>query len=228
VIPSDHFLESCGEIAFAIQRTAAFALQSSLSMQPIDNTLLATVQGGASSRTLSPMKKKSKSKSRKRSSGVSSAAAKSPKRTSALAHAGAAAPPVKRPVQKRAVAAPSAAGGNAARISSAIDQAMDLKGIKDPKARANWKAGMMTLAKRESTYNPNAVSSAGARGAFQMKPGTFSANHQPGTSSNINDPVAGATASMNYIQKRYKVSNDGSNLASNVQQADPNRKPHWY
>ncbi|WP_055589545.1 hypothetical protein [Peterkaempfera griseoplana] len=127
-----------------------------------------------------------------------------------------------------------------------INQAMDKLGITDPQARARWMQGMLTIASRESAYNSphyqvnkgdvNAVGapmSDGAparssRGGWQCIPGTFAEYHQPGTSTDIYDPVANCAASMNYIMSRYHVSRDGSNLASQVQQADPNRKPRGY
>jgi len=40
--------------------------------------------------------------------------------------------------------------------------------------------------------------------------------------------VANIAASMKYVMDRYGVSPDGSNLAANVQQADPNRPPQGY
>jgi SLT domain-containing protein len=44
----------------------------------------------------------------------------------------------------------------------------------------------------------------------------------------IYDPVANCGASMNYVMDVYNVLKDGSNLASNVQQADPSRNPRGY
>ncbi|WP_377268612.1 hypothetical protein [Peterkaempfera sp. SMS 1(5)a] len=136
-------------------------------------------------------------------------------------------------------------GGKAA-CEDYINQAMDKLGITDPQARARWMQGMLTIASRESAYNSphyqvnkgdvNAVGapmSDGAparssRGGWQCIPGTFAEYHQPGTSTDIYDPVANCSASMNYIMSRYHVSRDGSNLASQVQQADPSRPPRGY
>lgn len=127
-----------------------------------------------------------------------------------------------------------------------INQAMDKLGITDPAARARWMRGMLTIASRESAYNsPNYqvnktdVNAVGApmsdgaparssRGGWQCIPGTFAEYHQPGTSTDIYDPVANCAASMNYIMSRYHVSRDGSDLASKVQQADPDRSPRGY
>ena len=42
-------------------------------------------------------------------------------------------------------------------IRAAIERALDVKGIRDPRARAFWTAGLMTIASRESGFDPNAV-----------------------------------------------------------------------
>ncbi|WP_052681729.1 hypothetical protein [Saccharothrix sp. ST-888] len=127
-----------------------------------------------------------------------------------------------------------------------INQALDKMGITDPQARANWIRGMLTIASRESTYNaPHSqvntwdTNAHGARmadgapaecsrGGWQCIPSTFAAYHQPGTSTDIYDPVANCAASMNYVMSRYHVSPDGSNLAAKVQQADPDRPAKGY
>jgi LysM repeat protein len=67
-----------------------------------------------------------------------------------------------------------------------------------------------------------------SRGGAQCIPQTFAANHCPGTSNMIYDPVANVAASIGYIRAEYGVALDGSNLASKVQQADPNRSPSGY
>ena len=54
------------------------------------------------------------------------------------------------------------------------------------------------------------------------------AYHQPGTTTNILDPVSNIAASMNYVSDRYNVRADGANLAARVQQADPTRPPAGY
>ncbi|WP_051941143.1 lysozyme family protein [Phaeacidiphilus oryzae] len=127
-----------------------------------------------------------------------------------------------------------------------VDQALDTMGITDPQARANWEQGMVTIMSRESAYNspgfqvnegdsnahgaPMADGSPAncSRGACQTVPATFARYHQPGTSTEIYDPVANTAAAMNYCMGTYQVRKDGSNLAQNVQQADPNRPPHGY
>ncbi|MFJ6213405.1 hypothetical protein ACIQGZ_08755 [Streptomyces sp. NPDC092296] len=136
-------------------------------------------------------------------------------------------------------------GGQAA-CEDYIDQALDELGITDPQARVDWMRGMLTIASRESAYNspnyqvnktdsnavgammPDDAPAQSSRGGWQCIPSTFAAYHQPGTSTDIYDPVANCAASMNYLMSRYQVSRDGSNLAAQVQQADPNRPPHGY
>lgn len=127
-----------------------------------------------------------------------------------------------------------------------IHTALQIMGITDQTAINNWTTGELTIAERESAYNApqwqvnlsdsNAVGakqSDGApfqssRGVAQCIPQTFAAYHQAGTSLKIYDPVANFAASMNYIMAVYKVSRDGHDLASKVQQADPNRSPRGY
>lgn len=67
-----------------------------------------------------------------------------------------------------------------------------------------------------------------SRGVAQCIPQTFAANHCPGTSSMIYDPVANIAASMGYVRAQYGVSADGHDLASKVQQFDPSRPPKGY
>ncbi len=67
-----------------------------------------------------------------------------------------------------------------------------------------------------------------ARGIAQTIPATFARYHQPGTSTNIYDPIANICASMNYVIHRYGVALDGRNLAAMVQQADAHRPPKGY
>ena len=121
-------------------------------------------------------------------------------------------------------------------IRGAIERALDVKGIRDPRARALWTAGLMTIAARESGFDPNAVNDRDAnarrgtpsQGAFQMIAPTFAAHHEPGTSTHPRDPVAQAAAVINYVRDRYGVAADGSNFAALVQQADPTRPPRGY
>ncbi|WP_459547057.1 transglycosylase SLT domain-containing protein [Nocardia sp. X0981] len=121
-------------------------------------------------------------------------------------------------------------------IDQAIEGALDALGITDPEARENWMRGYRVLIERESGGDPNiinnwdsnAASGQNSRGLTQTIPSTFEAYHQPGTSTNIYDPVANVAASMNYVMDRYDVSPDGSNLQQNVQQADPGRPAKGY
>jgi Transglycosylase SLT domain len=119
-------------------------------------------------------------------------------------------------------------------IRGYLEEALDRLGIRDPRARANWISGMMTIAEHESTYRTNAINLGadgrvqadggplGApRGPWQVKPATFAAYHQPGTSNSIWDPVANAAASMNYQMGRYGVAADGHNERAVVGQANP-------
>ncbi|WP_113963257.1 type VII secretion target [Mycobacterium shimoidei] len=137
-------------------------------------------------------------------------------------------------------------GPDAAR--DAINQALDQLGITDPVARQHWIDGYMTMALRESSYNPAAVNdwdinskppkstyivadgygNGCSRGLVQCVPGTFARYHQPGTSNNIYDPVANVAASMNYVMDQYGVSRDGSDLAAKIPQANPGSKPQGY
>jgi hypothetical protein len=126
-------------------------------------------------------------------------------------------------------------------IASALQRA----GITDPTAVQNWTKGMDVAAPRlSSTFNPSAVDLSDSnahgpkqvdgnplnadRGAFQMTPATFAQYHVAGTSTDIYDPVANGAAAVNYIEHRYHVNADGSNLASKVQEFDPNRGPKGY
>lgn len=67
-----------------------------------------------------------------------------------------------------------------------------------------------------------------SRGIAQCIPQTFATNHAPNTSVNIYDPIANIAASINYVRHTYGVSTDGHDLASKVQQFDPNRSPAGY
>lgn len=108
----------------------------------------------------------------------------------------------------------------------------------------HWKHGYETLCQRESFWSPNAINTSDgnavgpivadghpqncSRGVAQTIPPTFASFHAAGTSLEIYDPVANIAASMKYVMDRYHVSPDGSNLAANVQQADPSRPPMGY
>ncbi len=130
------------------------------------------------------------------------------------------------------------------RIRQRVAAALDELGITDPTARRNWMRGYQTLITRESDGRAYALASAPAaapgavaadghglgfpRGITQTTPATFAHFHQPGTSTNIYDPVANICASINYVMHRYGVSPDGSNLTALVQQADARRPPKGY
>ncbi len=124
-----------------------------------------------------------------------------------------------------------------------IGKALDHMGITDPVARANWTRGFMTAASRESGFHPDAVNTSdsnahgarmadgapanSSRGGLQTIPSTFAANHEPGTSRSIYDPIANIAASMNYVMRRYHVARDGSNLSA-VGQFNPHHAPGGY
>ncbi|BCQ06625.1 hypothetical protein JMUB5695_00034 [Mycobacterium heckeshornense] len=129
-------------------------------------------------------------------------------------------------------------------IRQRVAEALDHMGITDPVARRNWLRGYQTLITRESGGRASAIASepataAGpaqadghglgyARGITQTIPATFARYHQPGTSTNIYDPVANICASMNYVMHRYGVAANGANLVALVQQADARRPPRGY
>ena len=121
-------------------------------------------------------------------------------------------------------------------IRAAIEKALDIKGIKDPRARQLWAAGLTTIASRESNFNVDAVNNwdinakkgTPSEGAWQMIDPTFRSYHEPGTSTYLRDPVAQACAVINYVKGRYGVLDDASNFAARVQQADPSRSPKGY
>jgi SLT domain-containing protein len=107
-----------------------------------------------------------------------------------------------------------------------------------------WLNGYKTLCRRESSYRPNAINTTDinahggivgdghplncSRGISQCIPPTFAAYHVDGTSNSIYEPVANIAASMRYVIHKYHVSDDGSDLAEKVQQADPGRRPKGY
>lgn len=127
-------------------------------------------------------------------------------------------------------------GGRAA-VGHYLEEALDRMGITDPRARANWIAGMTTIAEHEATCRADAINLSdtnahgprqvdggplhATRGPWQVMPDTFAAHHQPGTSNHIWDPVASACASMNYQMSRYHVARDAHNLRALVAQANP-------
>ncbi|WP_175611292.1 transglycosylase SLT domain-containing protein [Mycobacterium sp. SP-6446] len=134
------------------------------------------------------------------------------------------------------------AKGQSAYVSY-INQTLDKMGITDKTARSNWMSGLLVGLSRESGYNPLSVNdwdsnahgpkvadgypSGCSRGGLQTIPTTFAAHHQPGTSTNIYDPIANTAAAMNYLMSRYHVARDGSNLAA-VGQFNPHHAPGGY
>ncbi|ORC02351.1 transglycosylase [Mycobacterium persicum] len=121
-------------------------------------------------------------------------------------------------------------------VLAAIQEALDIKGIHDPVARARWARGMDLVARRESNYNAdaenhwdsNAARGTPSKGAWQFIAPTFARYHQPATSTDIHDLVAQACAFINYARGHYGVAADASNLADRIQQADPRRTPKGY
>lgn len=125
-------------------------------------------------------------------------------------------------------------------VASWIQAAMQAVGV----TGNGWITGYQTIISRESSGDPNSVNTSDSnangptvadghpqncsRGVAQCIPPTFASYHAPNTSTDIYDPVANIAASMNYVMATYGVSKDGSNLASKVQQADPNRSPAGY
>jgi hypothetical protein len=133
--------------------------------------------------------------------------------------------------------------GGAGAYREHIAKALDVLGIRDPVARANWSSGLMVGLARESGFNPAAVNLSdsnahgavmpdgapanSSRGGLQTIPATFAANHQPGTSTNIYDPVANLCAAMNYLMRRYHITRDGANLSA-VGQFNAHHHPQGY
>jgi hypothetical protein len=127
-------------------------------------------------------------------------------------------------------------GGRAA-IERYLGESLDRLGITEPRVRANWLSGFLTIAEHESTYRTDAINLSDSnahgphqvdggplhstRGPYQVEPGTFASHHQPGTSNHIWDPVASGCAVINYVMARYGVSRDGHNLRALVGQANP-------
>ncbi len=119
---------------------------------------------------------------------------------------------------------------------AAVHQGLDLKGITDPVARANWEAGIMLVGDRESDFrntvenhdDSNARDGHPSAGTLQFVSGTFARYHEPGTAMDRTDNVAEVCAFINYTIGHYGVSADGSDLAAKVQQADPTRPPKGF
>lgn len=115
--------------------------------------------------------------------------------------------------------------GSAGQAAAAawIRQAMQITGVGD-----DWFTGLLTIARRESNFDPaavnrwdsNAARGTPSKGIMQMIDPTFRANALPGLGG-IFDPVANIVAAIRYIQSRY-----GS--IHNVQQANPAASPRGY
>jgi SLT domain-containing protein len=109
-----------------------------------------------------------------------------------------------------AAAAASGYGGRGAASSGQVIAWLK-QAIADTGVPASWLGGLEIIARFESGGNPNAInrtdSNAAAghpsQGLMQLIPGTFALFHAPGTSYNIDDPVANAAASIRYILNRY-------------------------
>lgn len=138
--------------------------------------------------------------------------------------------------------------GNAA-CQGYARQALDILGY----SHTYWVPGLALIAARETASNspnwqintsdsnarnvpelngggpaPDGYPGMCSRGCMQTIPQTFGTYHLAGTSLDIYNPVASMGAAIRYIRSRYGVSTSGSDLASKVQQADPNRPPAGY
>ncbi|ORW00148.1 MULTISPECIES: transglycosylase SLT domain-containing protein [Mycobacterium] len=115
-------------------------------------------------------------------------------------------------------------------LVAVIDKALDNNGIsRDPQVRAHWRDIMYNQGMRESSGVPDAVNhedsnavgpiqADGARlncsrGLWQTTAETFARYHVGGTSNNIYDPVANASASVAYQMAGHGIGADGNGLA---------------
>lgn len=109
-------------------------------------------------------------------------------------------------ITTEASAAIGSTGGGAARWAPLVLKALGMEGL--PTSLLSRVLAQINL---ESGGNPNAInlwdSNAAkgqpSQGLLQTVPGTFSAYHWPGTSSNIDDPYANIAAAINYGAHRY-------------------------
>jgi soluble lytic murein transglycosylase-like protein len=100
----------------------------------------------------------------------------------------------------RTAMAPATPGAVHGWIATAIERA----GVPE-----SWAAGLRTIAKHESSFNPSAANldASGGNlaktplGLMQMLPSTFAAHTRPG--GDILDPVDNLTAAIDYIRDRY-------------------------
>lgn len=97
-------------------------------------------------------------------------------------------------------------GAGAAQARKWIMAAMSITGT--PMSYLN---GLMTIAKRESGFNPKAINlwdsnaKAGhpSQGLFQTIPSTFAAHRNKSLPNDITNPIANAVAAINYMNSRY-------------------------
>jgi hypothetical protein len=112
---------------------------------------------------------------------------------------------------KPASATSSAVGGgvmSAGEFLSTARRALAMTGHRGVRGGAQT---LLWLATQESGLNPNSInnwdSNAAAghpsQGLMELIPATFSSYHEPGTSSNIKDPLANIAASINYQFDKY-------------------------
>jgi tape measure domain-containing protein len=118
---------------------------------------------------------------------------------------------------------PTAKVGGNAQAAAWISTAMAIAGVP-----ASWFVGLMTIARRESNFNPrainlwdsNAAKGIPSKGLMQTIEPTFRRWALPGH-QDIWNPVDNAIASIRYIQARYGD-------ISRVQQANPSKPPKGY
>lgn len=122
-------------------------------------------------------------------------------------------------------------------MENVINEALDVRGIEDPELREKWTQVLTLIGENESTSAPNAVNTwdknyygeemsdgfkyHASRGWLQLVPDTFAQYHQPGTSDAIYDPVAQASATINYIEARHNVYSNGVGLDTFYQSRYP-------
>lgn len=108
-------------------------------------------------------------------------------------------------------------------------KALELNGITDYSVQQEWMPMLVDVAQRESSMNlaigndwdinahgpiqVDGYPQYSSRGLIQTVPGTFAANHIPGTSTNIYDPVANVAAGVNYMMGQYGLGKDGAGVA---------------
>lgn len=107
-------------------------------------------------------------------------------------------------------------------------KAMELNGITNPVAQAQWEAMLFAVAIRESGLNTHVANGwdsnafgtiqkdgypqNSSRGLMQVIPPVFAQNHVFGSDYNIYDPVSNLAASIHYMKTRYNLKNDGSGV----------------